>query len=55
VELGRFNLTKEYDVKSMTCMSTPTDLKEALKSSKIGVTLGGLQWSLKQEITKLEN
>jgi hypothetical protein len=25
--LDDLNLTKEYDVKSMTCMSTPTDLK----------------------------
>jgi hypothetical protein len=26
--LDDLNLTKEYDVKSMTCMSTPTDLKK---------------------------
>jgi hypothetical protein len=37
-------------------MSTPTDLKEALKSSKIGVTSAKTTMAAKkQEITKLEN
>jgi DNA repair exonuclease SbcCD ATPase subunit len=53
--LDDLNLTKEYDVKSMTCMSTPTDLKEALKSSKRGVTSAKTTMAAKkQEITKLE-
>jgi hypothetical protein len=52
--LDDLNLTKEYDVKSMTCMSTPTDLKEALKSSKIGVTSAKTTMAAKKQITKLE-
>jgi transcriptional antiterminator Rof (Rho-off) len=52
--LDDLNLTKEYDVKSMTCMYTHGS-KEALKSSKIGVTSAKTTMAAKkQEITKLE-
>jgi hypothetical protein len=51
--LDDLNLTKEYDVKSMTCHTHGS--KEALKSSKIGVTSAKTTMAAKkQEITKLE-
>lgn len=53
--LDDLKMTKEYDVKTMTYASTPTDLKDALKSSKKEVvTAKATMTSKKQEIVKLE-